>query len=423
MSQSDIIFLGVCEQAAHVQDLYVNLHKWNIIGLKNVVLSHLYPLRLTGLSIGIAVAGTGIGQEHKLQIVDEFGDEVAAIQLELRPAQPDSAPVAPSEHPALLQIGWMVMFAPFNDERMIVKKPGWCVVQLLTDDGPKAIGCLLFAVVDAEPLTPERVAAIRSDPTAAKYARIELSCRVCASKCRACAALDRHDVEGTEGWTWYEDLPDTFVCECGQTTLDLSIIRRNLHAVLGHSDLAVRELNFRPLYEKGSLEAIRASFVHLLNTATKEEQLQRFIHENPILLHQFPAYKLFPKPPLLTFYVADFGIVTPQRELVLIELEKPSTRLLKQNGHAADELNHAFDQVTDWLQVADDHRQAVLASLKIPSEQVSQVRGVVIAGRDAGNDAERLRKLKGVDRGRIAFMTYDDLAFALDALIHKIAGL
>ena len=412
-----IIFLGICERAAHVQDFYFNLHKWNIICLKNVMLSNLYPLPLSGLSLGIAVLGDSTDVVHKLQIVDESGDEIGTIQLTFQAASPNSEPIAPCEPPALLHMnrGCTVAFFAIDDVGMVIQKPGWCEVRLQTDQGLKTIGSLYFAVVDVEPLTPDRVAAIRSDPSASKFVRLELGCKICSSKARAYAALDRDCTSEKEGWTWYQDLPDTFVCECGKT-IDLAIARRNLHAYLGQSAKSGNQLNFRPLYEKSSLEAIRAGFVHLLRTARKEEQLQKFITENPIILHQFPAYKLFAKPHILTYFVADFGIVTPQRELLLIELEKPSTRLLRKNGDAADELNHAFGQVANWLHVVDDHRLAVLDSLKIPKEQVSQVRGVVIAGRDAGNDAHALRKLKGVDRGRISFMTYDDLAFSLGAL-------
>jgi hypothetical protein len=41
----------------------------------------------------------------------------------------------------------------------------------------------------------------------------------------------------------------------------------------------------------------------------------------------------------------------------------------------------------------------------------------VIAGRDVGYDARHLRRLKSEDRGRVTFYTYDDLLFALAALL------
>ncbi len=151
--------------------------------------------------------------------------------------------------------------------------------------------------------------------------------------------------------------------------------------------------------------------------------MQTFIYQNPILLHQFPAYKLFNKPKMLTFFTADFGIVTPQRELILIELEKATTLLLKKNGDATAELNHAFGQVHNWLHVAEEHRITLLDTLNIPRKQVAQVRGVVIAGRDGGYDAHQLRRLKGVDRGHVRFMTYDDLAVSMDELIEKMDAL
>lgn len=74
----------------------------------------------------------------------------------------------------------------------------------------------------------------------------------------------------------------------------------------------------------------------------------------------------------------------------------------------------------DWLHIVDDHRLAILDSLKVDRDQVSTVRGVVIAGRDSGYNSKHLRKLKGTDLGRIIFLTYDDLLLALDALIRNI---
>ena len=148
--------------------------------------------------------------------------------------------------------------------------------------------------------------------------------------------------------------------------------------------------------------------------------MQQFIDENPILLHQFPAERILPKPPILNSYVADFGIVTPNKELILIELERTSTRLMNKDGGMAAPLSHAFDQARDWLHEVDEHRLAVLDSLKIERDEVSRVRGVVIAGRDKGNEARNLRKLKGADMGEVMFLTYDDLLFALDALIRRM---
>lgn len=74
----------------------------------------------------------------------------------------------------------------------------------------------------------------------------------------------------------------------------------------------------------------------------------------------------------------------------------------------------------DWLHLADEHRQAFVTCIGAEPKQVGAVRGVVIAGRDADYDLDHLRKLKGVDFGRIRFMTYDDLFAAFDALLRAL---
>jgi vesicle coat complex subunit len=158
---------------------------------------------------------------------------------------------------------------------------------------------------------------------------------------------------------------------------------------------------------------IRRLFVQLLDRNPPEEEIQKFIQDNPVLLHQFPAERLFFKPAILTFFKADFAVLTPQKELILIEIETTKTRLMNKSGDAAQPLSHSIDQVRNWLHVADEHRLAVLAALGI--DQVSSISGVVIAGRDGSYDREHLRRLKGFDRGRVTFLTFDDLAASLSS--------
>jgi len=116
-------------------------------------------------------------------------------------------------------------------------------------------------------------------------------------------------------------------------------------------------------------------------------------------------------------------VLSPQRELILIEIETPDTRLLKKDGDQAAPLTHAIDQVQRWLQVMDEHRVAALASMKIDAQMVGNIRGVVIAGRDRKNDKDHLRRLKGMLSGRISFLTFDDLAASLAALVEQMRRL
>jgi hypothetical protein len=421
-----IIFLGFCERAAYVSEGNTNLLKWNILGLKNVLLSNIFPISLNGSIIGLAIDQKNIRNEQKLKLTDDNNNELGIITLDFSNTKQgpldiedelirDTGPWV-----GLFTQGWTTIFVKLVGINVVIMKPGVYHISLITEEGSCIIGEILFALIDPPPLTTERIAAIKSEPGAAKYIRIELGCNKCPSKFRAYTSLERSADNETKGWQWYESIPDNFECECGCTKIDLTIIRRNLHCFLGRNIRERAELNFIPLYEKSALEKIRRDFLRLINSNPIEELIQKYINENPILLHQFPSEKLFAKPPILTFFNADFGIVTPQKELILIELEKTTTRLIKKDGGIAAQLSHAFDQVRDWLHTTDEHRLAVLYSLKIEKEMVSLVRGVVIAGRDMGYDANHMRRLKGSDWGRITLLTYDDLLFSLDALIRRM---
>lgn len=424
---NNIAFLGFCERAAYVPIANTNIIKWNIIGLTNIVLTYVFPFNISGLSVGFAFRSTISDKEQRFNLTDQNGSEIGTLTINFI-GMPKRIPNA--SEPKLRQNGpliratehgWMNTFLPLKDINIIISKPGIYYFNLLTDEGPKIVGEILFAVATPPPLTTERVAAIKSDPSAAKQVNIEIGCKKCPAKMRAYASLERKSKIETEGWQWYETIPDNFVCDCGSTKVDLTTIRQNLHGFLG-SQLRPKskELNFIPLYEKSSLDRIRKEFLRLINSNPKEEIIQQFLYDNPILLHQFPSDQLFSKPPILTFFNADFGIVTPQKELILIELEKSTTRLLKKDGGISAQLTHALDQVREWLHVVDEHRLSVLDTLKIEREKVSSVRGVVIAGRDAGYDAQYIRRLKGTDFGRIIILNYDDLLFALNALIRSM---
>lgn len=425
---TDLVFLGVCERAACVQDGNTNLVKWNVLGLKHILLSYIFPLPFRGITLALALSTSSTRSEFDLHVLDPDGDDVGSVTLGTVLLSPAEAAEGPPEGltPILAAPdgSWVPVFLSLpEDTPILIQVPGAYSLNLTQGDSMQPVGAIHFVSIDPPPLTADRVAAIKSDPGASKAVRMEVGCKHCPAKARAYAALERSKETEDSGWTWYEELPEVYQCECGKSTVNLEFVRRNLHGLLGQRPLEGDNIRFVPLYERGALDSIRDAYARLLTTAKCEEDLQKFIEKNPVLLHQFPAERLFPKPAILTFFNADFALVTPMRELILIELERADTRLMRKNGDVAAPLSHAIDQVSDWLQVVDDHRLAVLDSLGVEKEQVSSVRGVVIAGRDIGYDAQQLRKLKGVDRGRISLLTYDDVLFSLDALIRRIGAM
>jgi len=420
----DMVFLGICNQAHPTFAGPDRIHAWNLIGLTTIVLSYIFPLSLQGVYVGFAVSAERPMSEAKVKIVDENDIEVGSMTLSVK-KKPPLGDVSPSrdDGPLILrpEYGWTISFLHLDRTEWIIPRPGNYYLDLIAGGEAERIGSLRFEVADPLPLTSERIAAIKTHPSAAKSVRFNFKCKECSSKIEAYSALERSRELEEKGYIWYRDMPCDFECTCGKAKADLRYVQRNLHGLLGHPVNASGHVSFMPLYERSSLTSVRVEFANLLSEDPPEESIQKFLEEHPVLLHQFPAIRLIPKPPILTNYVADFAIVSPQKELVLIEIEKASTRLLNKDGGVAAPLTHAFNQVSDWLMKVGDHRIAALDSLEIDKKDVGVIRGVVIAGRDSGYDAFHLRKLKARDFGQVEFLTYDDLLFSMDALVQNLA--
>ncbi len=164
-----VVFLGLCERAAYVRDGNTNLFKWNVIGLKHIVLSYIYPTHLAGWSIGFAFQSTSALAEQKFRLTDESGTEVGFVNVSATAASPnDPDAVLRMEGPTLLvpQQGWTAAFLPLKDLGFFIQTPGIYHLRHVTPHGDRIVGELQFAVLDPPPLTQERIAAIRSDPVA-----------------------------------------------------------------------------------------------------------------------------------------------------------------------------------------------------------------------------------------------------------------
>jgi hypothetical protein len=130
-------------------------------------------------------------------------------------------------------LGWVLSFFPIEGEPVVIETPGrYFVVLHKSDNSEEIVGEFQIVQVEPVPLTPERVAAIKTDPNAAKAVRGEVSCKHCSSKLQLYAGLERQPELERQGYIWYQDIPDRFTCECGQTSIDASTMKRNFFAPL-----------------------------------------------------------------------------------------------------------------------------------------------------------------------------------------------
>jgi len=178
------------------------------------------------------------------------------------------------------------------------------------------------------------------------------------------------------------------------------------------------------LYERSALEQYCREFRQLLDSKPKkEEMLHQFLDEHKVFLSRFAATDIITKAPILSKFTADFVILNNRKELLLLEIERSTIKLLKKTTNASGitaDLQHAIDQVRSWRQIFDDFKDAALANIDLDKKDVAKIKGVVVAGRtpDSQDEARYLRSLN-LD---VELFTYDDLISDVVESIRHIAG-
>ncbi len=424
LGESRVIFLGLAERANQVRDAGSDFLKTNIIGLKQHIFAPFHPIFMNGIFVVIAIQYTHYSDSIEIEINNEKGERKIYFQIQPSVVERDNSIPLTQDGPLLVhrdgEVAWQLFSFPMvSNQGLLLEDAGRFRVRALSNGSWSDIGTFHCFVVDPPPLTEDFKSAIRSNPFAAKSVRMSVVCEDCKNDLRFYAGIEKNAHMEADGWLWYSDLPDEYKCKCGKVFINLRSIRSNFHGILGQS-ISRSEMRVDALYEKSFIENIGLEFSRLVKSRPGEELIQKFIEKNPILLHRFPSTRLFFKPSILTKYKADFAIITPNKELILIEIEKSGMILLTRNGEVSSQLTHAMGQVHDWLHEINLHRHAFLKSLEIDDHEVASVRGVVIAGLDEGYNRERLQRLKGDDRGNIMILTYTDLIGGLVALASNL---
>jgi hypothetical protein len=299
-----VAFLGVCERASQVTHGAAVFFAQNIIGLKKVVASFIFPYVIDGMQFVFSVYDPENFKPAQINFLSEDGSLVLGVRLAVTGITPLSARQTSqdteSKQGSTLVVpqapGWATILYRVEGLNAIVQTPRRLTAMLSEEGRDICIGTLDFIGLAADPLSPDRTEAIRSDPHAIKSVRIGMVCRLCGAKCQAYAGLEKLPTLEAEGWAWYETLPEEFTCSCAHTKIDLTFIRRNLHALLGGRNPPSAELSVSRLYEKSTLQEVAREFGELLDDGVQEERIHQFIKANPILLSQFSPFRILHKP-------------------------------------------------------------------------------------------------------------------------------
>jgi hypothetical protein len=164
------------------------------------------------------------------------------------------------------------------------------------------------------------------------------------------------------------------------------------------------------------ITGIAERFESVLDTAIREETLQTFLTENPIVLtRQLPhCHFAVPKFRFGGKYVSDFllpQMASSGTTWVLVELEPANAQLVTQSGHLADRVRTGIQQVRDWRDWLMDNRDEAIRPISrngLGLRDIDDVWGTVVVGR-RNQVTDRFNQLRNqiLREARIEIMTYD----------------
>ncbi|MCU0652497.1 MAG: DUF4263 domain-containing protein [Candidatus Omnitrophica bacterium] len=439
-----VIFLGISPQVKSV-GMAPPVTPIDIFGLSKQSAHVIYPIPLSSFQWVFLINSALIGKDAVIHIEmrDKENKMVVSFEMEIIDLEPSTnadknvpivakidSPIGRKKEDAIQptavrkiivskDIPWLIQTFSIN---AALKAPGVYDIYYRFDKADIFIDRINFIYQKVASFTGDQIKAFESDPLASKMAVIEIGCKHCPSKLRAYTAFNRVPDKEKQGFIWQHDLQDQFVCSCGKTNETLIYIKESMHGLLGRDKLLFSgELSYESRYSYSETVQIMSGFNYLLEKSTREEDFQTFIHNNPILIAKYHAKKIYFKPDISGKFQADIIVLDTKNQLILIELESPATLLFKKDGHPTSQLNHAYGQIVDWMEEYDRSPEPLLSRLQLKKEDISCVKGAVIAGmRNKEKPEYYSRHMSKPAYPDIEFLTYDGLVESLAQIVRAI---
>lgn len=170
------------------------------------------------------------------------------------------------------------------------------------------------------------------------------------------------------------------------------------HAVLRHELIA-------------RLHQVLDEFRLIINEVSyRERVVHRYLRDNRVLLYPNKKQLVYEYGLLETErlkYRIDFVVEITSGRYVLVELENPKHRLFTARGDFTRAVNHAVNQVSDWMLFIRERPDAVASAFP----DIVAPEGLVIIGRNEHLTQHQRNKIRiHNDQNTIKVITYDDLA-------------
>jgi Domain of unknown function (DUF4263) len=225
------------------------------------------------------------------------------------------------------------------------------------------------------------------------------------------------------GWECIEVFPGLDLNAWNIDSAPLWAERDVLGAVLIAQTAAARLSNLDPRASTRRLYAsLLGEFKVLLDSNPEREQaLQTFLQKHPVLL--CPTHvQMWPK---LAFgaTVTDFVFRDATHEYLLVELERSTLQLFRQDGHPTADLTHAQGQIIDWKRYLEDNLHTAQRELGLVGISTNPG-GLLVIGRSHSLLPKDRRKLQTMmnESPKLRIMTYDDVYENAKAVFENLLG-
>ena len=195
----------------------------------------------------------------------------------------------------------------------------------------------------------------------------------------------------------------------------------DLLAAIAQENAVASDLN--RLDSRGALRkfyaTLLAKFEGLLSGP--EEPVHQFLKEHPELL--CPTHVRCWSKLRFGNTVSDFVFREPSNDYQLVEIEAPIRELFRKDGQQREELTHAINQITDWVQYIGDNKRRVEEELGLTGISTNP-RTLVVIGRSASLTEDNRRKLATLQaqQNKLRIVTYDDLLASARANLEQLLG-
>jgi hypothetical protein len=442
---SSFVFLGICRNALVSWEGM----GWDFLGVGTQVPVPFFPMSTKGLYYLVGMSNYFLNLPQEVEFFLQARNSPALWgRTSLSMAKPEGTcgQVEVSRRPGVpvSDKSFGVWFGSRNGEEARAVTSGYTIVPIACPDllvpepasfdlqakcggQEDTIGSFEVVFACPAPLSLAERTAIMSDPHATQSVSLVLGCSECGAEISVGASLGqvRIDTRWPEGTIALDDAPDEWECGCEGRRWPLTYLKQGVHELFrrkGRRDEAL-PLGYTPLYEQGAIERILQEYEELISSDPAEGAVQTFLRDHAIFWHFLAPTRVVLKPPILTKYVADFGILAADRTLYLVEIERPGTRLAKSSGGMHSQLQAAFDQLREWHVVVEEHRSSVLECLEIDPGGVDNVRYIAVAGLARSTQPEELRKIRTSLSDTQRFVTFDELAAFLRATQYALGRL